>query len=56
MPVNILLTFIVGSALGWVLVKITKTPEHMHGLVIGSCAAGTNIFILFSIKWFTFKV
>nr|GEX32068.1 auxin efflux carrier [Tanacetum cinerariifolium] len=40
MPVNILLTFIIGSALGWVLVKITKTPEHMHGLVIGSCAAG----------------
>lgn len=40
MPVNILLTFIIGSALGWVLVKITRTPEHLHGLVIGSCAAG----------------
>ncbi|CAI9272187.1 unnamed protein product [Lactuca saligna] len=40
MPVNILLTFIIGSALGWVLVKITRTPQHLHGLVIGSCAAG----------------
>lgn len=40
MPVNILLTFIIGSALGWMLVKITRTPEHLHGLVIGSCAAG----------------
>ncbi|KAI3798687.1 hypothetical protein L1987_33965 [Smallanthus sonchifolius] len=40
MPVNILLTFIIGSGLGWVLVKITRTPEHLHGLVMGSCAAG----------------
>ncbi|XP_076916446.1 protein PIN-LIKES 3-like [Bidens hawaiensis] len=40
MPVNILLTFIIGSGLGWVLAKITRTPEHLHGLVIGSCAAG----------------
>lgn len=40
MPVNILLTFVIGSALGWILVKITRTPEHLHGLVIGCCAAG----------------
>ncbi|KAK9285766.1 hypothetical protein L1049_024966 [Liquidambar formosana] len=40
MPVNILLTFIIGSALGWILVKIAKTPPHLQGLVIGSCAAG----------------
>ncbi|KAI7750230.1 hypothetical protein M8C21_027766, partial [Ambrosia artemisiifolia] len=40
MPVNILLTFIIGSGLGWLLVKITRTPEDLHGLVIGSCAAG----------------
>ncbi|KAL4577810.1 hypothetical protein LXL04_013924 [Taraxacum kok-saghyz] len=40
MPVNILLTFVIGSALGWVLIKITRTPQHLHGLVIGSCAAG----------------
>ncbi|KAF5453773.1 hypothetical protein F2P56_023493 [Juglans regia] len=40
MPVNILLTFIIGSTLAWILVKITRTPEHLHGLVIGCCSAG----------------
>ncbi|XAR73652.1 hypothetical protein NMG60_11007693 [Bertholletia excelsa] len=40
MPVNILLTFIIGSALGWVLLKITRTPLHLQGLVISCCAAG----------------
>ncbi|KAA8532106.1 hypothetical protein F0562_006752 [Nyssa sinensis] len=40
MPVNILLTFIIGSALGWILVKITRTSRQLHGLVIGCCAAG----------------
>ncbi|XP_065632905.1 protein PIN-LIKES 1 [Quercus suber] len=40
MPVNILLTFIIGSALAWILVKITRTPKHLHGLVIGCCSAG----------------
>ncbi|KAK4266185.1 hypothetical protein QN277_027145 [Acacia crassicarpa] len=41
MPVNILLTFIIGSALGWLLIKITRAPPHLHGLVVlGCCAAG----------------
>ncbi|KAK4583677.1 hypothetical protein RGQ29_021700 [Quercus rubra] len=40
MPVNILLTFIIGSVLAWILVKITRTPKHLHGLVIGCCSAG----------------
>ncbi|GLT89291.1 hypothetical protein SLE2022_072790 [Rubroshorea leprosula] len=40
MPVNILLTLILGSLLGWILVKITKTPPHLQGLVIGCCSAG----------------
>ncbi|KAK1586784.1 hypothetical protein Q3G72_006121 [Acer saccharum] len=40
MPLNILLTFIVGSALGWILVKITRTPRDLWGLIIGCCAAG----------------
>ncbi|KAL3527329.1 hypothetical protein ACH5RR_011985 [Cinchona calisaya] len=39
-PVSILLTFIIGSALGWILVKIMRIPRHLHGLVIGCCAAG----------------
>ncbi|KAJ6776644.1 hypothetical protein OIU74_000768 [Salix koriyanagi] len=40
MPVNILLTFIIGSALAWILIKITRTPPHLQGLVIGCCSAG----------------
>ncbi|XP_074300075.1 protein PIN-LIKES 1-like [Silene latifolia] len=40
MPVNILLTFIIGSILGWILVKITGSPLNLKGLIIGCCAAG----------------
>ncbi|KAK8643315.1 hypothetical protein V6N13_012618 [Hibiscus sabdariffa] len=40
MPLNVLLTFLVGSALGWILIKITKTPRHLRGAVIGCCSAG----------------
>lgn len=43
MPVNILITFIVGSVLGWILVIITRTPPHLRGLVVGCCAAGKHI-------------
>ncbi|KAK9024068.1 hypothetical protein V6N11_004249 [Hibiscus sabdariffa] len=27
-------------ALGWILIKITKTPRHLRGAVIGCCSAG----------------
>ncbi|TKY58414.1 transporter YBR287W [Spatholobus suberectus] len=40
MMVNILLTFVVGSILSWVLNKIARTPKHLRGLVNGCCAAG----------------
>ncbi|KAK2650909.1 hypothetical protein Ddye_018398 [Dipteronia dyeriana] len=40
MPVNILLTFVIGSALAWILVKVTGTPQHLQGLVIGCSSAG----------------
>ncbi|KAE8734385.1 Auxin efflux carrier family protein isoform 1 [Hibiscus syriacus] len=40
MPINILLTFVIGSALAWFLIQITRTPPHLHGLVIGCCSAG----------------
>jgi len=48
MPVNILITFIVGSVLGWILVIITRTPPHLRGLVVGCCAAGNlgNILLI----------
>ncbi|GMI81849.1 hypothetical protein HRI_001854200 [Hibiscus trionum] len=40
MPLNVLLTFLVGSALGWILIKITKTPKQLQGAVIGCCSTG----------------
>ncbi|XP_011100000.1 protein PIN-LIKES 3 isoform X2 [Sesamum indicum] len=40
MPINILLTFIIGTILGWGVIQITRTPFHLRGLVIGCCAAG----------------
>ncbi|WVZ17469.1 hypothetical protein V8G54_010451 [Vigna mungo] len=40
MPVNILLTFVIGTVIGLLLVKLTRVPNHLHGLVLGCCAAG----------------
>ncbi|KAG8377202.1 hypothetical protein BUALT_Bualt08G0003600 [Buddleja alternifolia] len=40
MPFNILITFIIGSVLGWVVTQITSAPPHLRGLIIGCCAAG----------------
>ncbi|XP_074278649.1 protein PIN-LIKES 3-like [Silene latifolia] len=40
MPINIMLTFVIGSGLGWVLGKITRAPKHIMGLVVSSCSAG----------------
>ncbi|KAI4314682.1 hypothetical protein L6164_027569 [Bauhinia variegata] len=40
MPVNILGTFVIGSALGWLLIKITRAPKHLKGLILGCCSAG----------------
>lgn len=43
MPVNILLTFVIGSFLAWILNIIARTPQHLRGLVMGCCAAGTRL-------------
>ncbi|XP_057861984.2 protein PIN-LIKES 7 [Cryptomeria japonica] len=40
MPVNILLTFLIGGLLGWIVVKLTRTPRHLSGLVVGNCCSG----------------
>ena len=42
MPVNVLLTFIIGSLLGWIVIVITKPPSHLRGLIVGCCAAGNK--------------
>lgn len=47
MPINVLLTFIIGSFLGWIVIKITKPPLHLRGIIVGCCAAGNfNIILL----------
>ncbi|XP_074369643.1 protein PIN-LIKES 3-like [Apium graveolens] len=40
MPINILISFIIGSLLGWVVNLLTRPQPHLRGLVIGCCAAG----------------
>ncbi|CAH1436733.1 unnamed protein product [Lactuca virosa] len=40
MPINILITYLIGSALGWVLLIITRPPQNLKGLILGACAAG----------------
>ncbi|WCJ32877.1 Auxin efflux carrier family protein [Euphorbia peplus] len=40
MPFNVLITFILGSALGWLLIKLTNPPQNLKGLILGCCAAG----------------
>ncbi|XP_058736032.1 protein PIN-LIKES 3-like [Vicia villosa] len=40
LPLNVLLTFTIGAALGLLLVKIIRVPHHLHGLILGCCAAG----------------
>lgn len=40
MPVNILLTYIFGSAFGWIVIQVTRTPRRFRGLILGCCSAG----------------
>lgn len=40
MPVNIGITFFIGSILGWILVKILKPERHIEGLIVASSSAG----------------
>lgn len=47
MPLNILLTYIIGSALGWIVIKITRPPSHLKSLIFGSCSAGNLGNLLF---------
>ncbi|XP_022132393.1 protein PIN-LIKES 3-like [Momordica charantia] len=48
MPLNILLTFVVGSLLGWIVIQLTNPPSHLRGLILGCCSAGNlgNIFLI----------
>lgn len=43
MPVNIGITFIVGSTFGWIAVKILKPEPYIQDLIIAMCSAGKSI-------------
>ncbi|PON34276.1 Auxin efflux carrier [Parasponia andersonii] len=40
MPLNVLITFFVGSILGWIVIQFTRPPQHLRGLILGCSAAG----------------
>ncbi|KAF6171550.1 hypothetical protein GIB67_018074 [Kingdonia uniflora] len=48
MPINILLTFLIGSALGWILIKLTRPPKHPRALILRVCFVGNlgNLLII----------
>ncbi|CAN6196435.1 unnamed protein product [Urochloa humidicola] len=48
MPVNILLAFTFGLFFGWIVLKVTRPPAKLKGLILGCCSAGNlgNIFII----------
>ncbi|XP_057544988.1 protein PIN-LIKES 3-like [Amaranthus tricolor] len=37
---NVVLSLVIGSAMGWTLAKITKAPKHVKGLILASCSVG----------------
>ncbi|KAF8694859.1 hypothetical protein HU200_037958 [Digitaria exilis] len=39
MPVNILLSSILGLFFGWILIKVTRAPAKLKGLILGCCSA-----------------
>ncbi|CAN1127771.1 Protein PIN-LIKES 1 [Linum perenne] len=48
MPINILITFVVGSVLGWIVIQLTRPPPKLRGLIVGCCAGGNlgNMFLV----------
>lgn len=40
MPVNIGITFLIGSILGWIVVKILRPDRHIEGLIVACSSAG----------------
>lgn len=54
MPFNILITFLVGSILGWIVVQFTRPPSHLRGLIVGCCAAGLLKIYCFTHEMFSY--
>jgi hypothetical protein len=45
MPVNILLAFTFGLFFGWIVVKVTRAPAKLRGLILGCCSAGNQVYL-----------
>lgn len=52
MPLNILLTFVVGSLLGWIVIQLTNPPSHLRGLILGCCSAGKTPPLLYQFTFY----
>ncbi|PKA56561.1 hypothetical protein AXF42_Ash015334 [Apostasia shenzhenica] len=48
MPINLALSSIIGSAFGWLLIHITKSPSHLRAVILACCSAGNigNLFLV----------
>ncbi|XP_020271078.1 protein PIN-LIKES 4-like isoform X2 [Asparagus officinalis] len=48
MPVSLVLNFVIGSALGWIVIQVTSSPPHLRGVILASCSAGNigNLLII----------
>jgi len=48
MPFNVFLTYLFGAILGWMVVKLTKPPEYLKGIVVANCCAGNmgNLLVI----------
>lgn len=46
MPINVFLTFLIGSVFGWVLNKVTKAPPHLRPILLSCCASGNQGIML----------
>ncbi|KAL3697183.1 hypothetical protein R1sor_011259 [Riccia sorocarpa] len=48
MPLNVILSYLMGSGLAVIVISYTNPPEHLKSLVIASCAAGNigNIMLV----------
>lgn len=47
MPLNVLLINIIGTAFGWILIKLTRAPKELRGVIIVSCSAGNVSLFIF---------
>lgn len=40
MPVNVMISFLIGGSLAWIMLKIVRVEPHLENLIIATCSAG----------------